>query len=137
MGRGSGGGGGGGGSNPSNYGGIKTISNTGGGSREGSFASASDPSKRIVVKPVTGGTDNQNEFATTLKTTGMQSVDQFAERALKSNAITPAQKVKAIKTRNTVLKNLNNTNNVRVIIDSLKDGGAQDPNKVIRAFYQK
>ncbi len=119
MAKGAGGGGrsgGGSASGVSDYSGVNTVKNTGR-TPGASFTSNSDPSKRIVVSPVTDGSEKQNDYATNLKLDAMYTVDKTASNLIKRGA----DEKKTATWRNRLMKQIDNENNARSTIDKLKN----------------
>jgi hypothetical protein len=96
------------------YGQISTTKNTGK-PPLWSFASYSNPAKRILVTPTKTGSEKQQEFANNLKTRSMSAVDKMAD-----NLITKGSNIsKTTDWRNKLMGKIDKETNAKAIIDKL------------------
>lgn len=120
----------------SEYGaGIKVTSNTMGNSADLSFVSYSDISKRVIVSPVTEGSERQQQYANNLKVEAMRYMDETISKVLSNNpGATREQRAKILDTRNKILRNINSQTSASRVIDSLGNGNARRYDAIMRTY---
>lgn len=82
-----------------------------------------DMKSRILVKPVTQGTERQIDYAVSLKAQAIERVDRWAHRGLQDPRF---NRDKLISFRNRLISAINNDTNARNVIDNLRRGSIED-----------